>query len=204
MEHYLTTQRSTIFQHVGVLIYVFDVESREMEKDLQYYKNCLNSLSTFSPDAGVFVLIHKMDLVRGDRQAVFKRKKNELQAASDTVDITVFGTSIWDESLYKVCETSNRSSQCIVIYNETMNPFIRRPGLGSYTISSQTPPSSRNILLFSGTLVVQRRSSCSSAQPSLSSRHRCPPSKPAVIYPLRVMPTDGLPWIQRATNVPRS
>ena len=105
MEHYLTTQRSTIFQHVGVLIYVFDVESREMEKDLQYYKNCLKSLSTFSPDSGVFVLIHKMDLVRGDRQTVFKKKKTELQAASDDVDITVFGTSIWDESLYKVRDT---------------------------------------------------------------------------------------------------
>lgn len=102
MEHYLTTQRSTIFQHVGVLIYVFDVESREMDKDLQYFINCLKSLSMFSPNAGVFVLIHKMDLVRGDSQAVFKRKKNELQAASGDIGMTVFGTSIWDESLYKV------------------------------------------------------------------------------------------------------
>jgi hypothetical protein len=101
MEHYLTTQRSTIFQHVGVLIYVFDVESREMDKDLQYYVDCLKSLSTFSPDAGVFVLVHKMDLVRGDRQAVFRKKKNELQAAGGDAEITVFGTSIWDESLYK-------------------------------------------------------------------------------------------------------
>jgi Gtr1/RagA G protein conserved region len=102
MEHYLTTHRSTIFQHVGVLIYVFDVESREMDKDLQYYVNCLKSLSTFSPDASIFVLIHKMDLVRGDRQAVFKKKENELRAAGGDADITVFGTSIWNESLYKV------------------------------------------------------------------------------------------------------
>ncbi|KAF8509684.1 rraga protein [Gautieria morchelliformis] len=101
MEHYLTTHRSTIFQHVGVLIYVFDVESREMDKDLQYYVNCLKSLATFSPDASIFVLIHKMDLVRGDRHAVFKRKENELRAAGGDVDITVFGTSIWNESLYK-------------------------------------------------------------------------------------------------------
>ncbi|KAF8584085.1 hypothetical protein K439DRAFT_1171144 [Ramaria rubella] len=101
MEHYLTTQRSTIFQHVGVLIYVFDVESREMDKDLQYYVDCLKSLSTYSPDAGVFVLVHKMDLVRGNRQVVFNKKKNELQAACGDITITVFGTSIWDESLYK-------------------------------------------------------------------------------------------------------
>lgn len=101
MEHYLTTQRSTIFQQVGVLIYVFDVESREMDKELQYYVDCLQSLSMFSPDAGVFALVHKMDLVRGDAEAVFRAKKNELEATSRDANITVFGTSIWDESLCK-------------------------------------------------------------------------------------------------------
>jgi len=102
MDHYLTTQRSTIFQHVGVLIYVFDVESRDREMDLQYYTDCLQSLTTYSPEAGVFVLVHKMDLVRGDKEAVFNKKKKELEEAAGEVPITVFGTSIWDESLYKV------------------------------------------------------------------------------------------------------
>lgn len=101
MDSYLTTQRSTIFQHVGVLIYVFDVESREMSKDLEYYRDCIEGLRTFSPGAGVFLLVHKMDLVREPRGVVFQKKKKELDLASGEVGVTVFGTSIYDESLYK-------------------------------------------------------------------------------------------------------
>ncbi len=33
MENYLASQRDQIFKNVEVLIYVFDVESREMDKD---------------------------------------------------------------------------------------------------------------------------------------------------------------------------
>jgi len=100
MDTYLSTQRSTIFQHVGVMIYVFDVETREMNKDLEYYRDCLDGLKQFSPDAAVFLLVHKMDLVR-EKGTVFDRKKRELEGATEGVDITVFGTSIYDESLYK-------------------------------------------------------------------------------------------------------
>ncbi|KAJ7074024.1 Gtr1/RagA G protein conserved region-domain-containing protein [Mycena amicta] len=105
MDSYLTTQRSTIFQHVGVLIYVFDVESHEMNKDLDYYRDCLDGLRQCSPDAAVFLLVHKMDLAR-ERDVTFERKKQELQDQSDKgypqpTPITVFGTSIYDESLYR-------------------------------------------------------------------------------------------------------
>jgi Ras-related GTP-binding protein A/B len=102
MDSYLTAQRATIFQHVGVLIYVFDVESREMDKDLDYYRECLEGLRQFSPDAAVFLLIHKMDLVRQARQETFDAKKEELQDVSGDLNLSIFGTSIYDESLYKV------------------------------------------------------------------------------------------------------
>ncbi|KAK7038143.1 ras-related GTP-binding protein A [Favolaschia claudopus] len=105
MDSYLTTQRSTIFQHVGVLIYVFDVETNEMHKDLEYYRDCLDGLRQFSPDAAVFLLVHKMDLAH-DKDATFERKKKELHEHSEklgqpTPSVTVFGTSIYDESLYR-------------------------------------------------------------------------------------------------------
>ncbi|KAJ7940174.1 Gtr1/RagA G protein conserved region-domain-containing protein [Mycena leptocephala] len=105
MDSYLTTQRSTIFQHVGVLIYVFDVETHEMRKDLEYYRDCLDGLRQFSPEAAVFLLVHKMDLAR-DKGATFERKKKELQEHSEKqgqpiTSVTVFGTSIYDESLYR-------------------------------------------------------------------------------------------------------
>ena len=102
MDSYLTTQRSTIFQHVGVMIYVFDVESRGMNKDLEYYRDCLEGLKQFSPEAAVFLLVHKMDLVREPKGVTFEKKNKELQDASGCTTMTVFGTSIYDESLYKV------------------------------------------------------------------------------------------------------
>lgn len=33
-----------IFRNVEVLIYVFDVESRELQKDLRYYRSCLEAI----------------------------------------------------------------------------------------------------------------------------------------------------------------
>jgi len=49
----------------------------------------------------VFLLVHKMDLVREPKSATFDKKHKELQDASGAATITVFGTSIYDESLYK-------------------------------------------------------------------------------------------------------
>ena len=102
MDSYLSTQQSTIFQHVGVLIYVFEVESRSSSRDMEYYVECLNALRKYSPEAAVFLLVHKMDLVRAPREQVLERKKGELRAASGEMNVSVFGTSIYDESLYKV------------------------------------------------------------------------------------------------------
>jgi Ras-related GTP-binding protein A/B len=101
MDAYLSSQRSTIFQQVGVLIYVFDVESREMNKDLEYYRDCLEGLHQYSPEAAVFLLVHKMDLVRGNKE-IYEKKKAELLSATGGASVNVFGTSIHDESLYKV------------------------------------------------------------------------------------------------------
>lgn len=102
MDCYLSAQRSTIFSHVGVMIYVFDVESREMAKDLEYYRECLDSLSQFSKDANVFLLVHKMDLIRdGERSVTLQRKLGDLEKASGDVPVKVHGTSIYDETLYK-------------------------------------------------------------------------------------------------------
>ncbi|VDP54614.1 unnamed protein product, partial [Soboliphyme baturini] len=49
MENYFTSQRDQIFRNVEVLIYVFDVESREVEKDYKYYQICLEALLQNSP-----------------------------------------------------------------------------------------------------------------------------------------------------------
>lgn len=106
MDSYLTRQRDTIFKDVGVLIYVFDVESRDVEKDRGYYMDCLGACRKNSPDAEIFVLLHKMDLLenRRDPVATFDAKRKELVRYSGEGgnSIRMFPTSIYDESLYKV------------------------------------------------------------------------------------------------------
>lgn len=101
MENYFASQRDNIFKNVAVLIYVFDVESREVEKDIQYYQSCLEAIWEHSRDAKIFCLIHKMDLVQEDqRDAIFLKRKAELSELSKPLECTLFSTSIWDETLY--------------------------------------------------------------------------------------------------------
>ncbi|CDS08308.1 hypothetical protein LRAMOSA02256 [Lichtheimia ramosa] len=99
--NYLTTHNHQIFKGVEVLIYVFDVISAELDKDIHYYQSCLESILTYSPNAKVFCLIHKMDLIQEDsRNKVFLDHKKELQVRSEPIQIEAFQTSIWDETLY--------------------------------------------------------------------------------------------------------
>ena len=102
MENYFASQRDNIFRNVEVLIYVFDVESRELEKDLHYYQSCLEAILQNSPDAKIFCLVHKMDLVQEDqREVIFSEREEDLKKLSKPLDCTCFRTSIWDETLYK-------------------------------------------------------------------------------------------------------
>lgn len=48
MQQYFASQRDNIFRNVEVLIYVFDVESRELEKDVHYYQSCLEAILNVS------------------------------------------------------------------------------------------------------------------------------------------------------------
>lgn len=102
MENYFASQRDHIFRNVEVLIYIFDIESREMAKDTKYYRSCLEAILQNSKDAKIFCLIHKMDLIPQDqREIVFRQRAQELQSLSLPLKITCFKTSIWDETLYK-------------------------------------------------------------------------------------------------------
>ena len=124
MDNYLATQRSNIFKNVALLIYVFDTKSTEWDKDVAYFESVLDGLREFSvedddPNAlegtpsagtgkkpGVYVLVHKMDLEEKEDRARIEKEKSEdlLRRARERVGgrCKAFGTSIWDESLYKV------------------------------------------------------------------------------------------------------
>lgn len=157
-ETYLTSQRKSVFGDVGVLIYVFDIESRSLMHappgsgrggnrqagegggeggegrggvgegpDLVTYANVIAALEQYSPQAHLFVLLHKMDLILPDaRDALIKDRAKSIRERSGrwgrTVSTTsshgeergggggggggggalaVYGTSIWDQSLYE-------------------------------------------------------------------------------------------------------
>lgn len=102
MENYFASQKDTIFRNVEVLIYVFDVESRELEKDLHYYQSCLEAILQNSAEAKIFCLVHKMDLVPEEqRDRIFHLRQEDLNRLSRPLECVCFKTSIWDETLYK-------------------------------------------------------------------------------------------------------
>ncbi len=102
MENYLSQQRSHVFSSVGVLIYVFDIESRDFDRDLLTYRSIITALSQYSPQSSVYVLIHKMDLVPvNNREQAYNDRIAQIKGKSGEFDIMAFATSIWDQSLYK-------------------------------------------------------------------------------------------------------
>ncbi|KIK58152.1 hypothetical protein GYMLUDRAFT_45347 [Collybiopsis luxurians FD-317 M1] len=179
MDSYLSTQRSTIFQHVGVMIYVFDAETREMNKDLEYYRDCLDGLTQCSPDAAVFLLVHKMDLVREPKSSMFDKKREELQKASGDVHITVFGTSIYDESLYRAWSS--------IVHTLIPNAAVLSRHLNIFAEAC----SATEVILFERTtFLVIATSSNSSASPPASSSASASSSSSSSLSPSSSSPSD--------------
>lgn len=104
-ESYFERDRETIFRSVELLIYVFDIESDQPEKDFDHFCGVLEAIEENSPDARIFILVHKMDLVaQEDREAIFEDRKRLIEESCQSCGVEhfqCFGTSIWDETLYK-------------------------------------------------------------------------------------------------------
>lgn len=101
-ESYFDSQRDTIFRNVEVLIYVFDVDSGDFELDIHLFDGILEAMEQNSPDASIFILIHKMDKVSEEvRELAFRERAHILQTRSQQFKMTCFATSIWDETLYR-------------------------------------------------------------------------------------------------------
>lgn len=102
VENYLSTQANHVFSNVGVLIYVFDIESREFDRDLVVFSANARALADRSPSASVFCLIHKMDLVQDHfRDKIFNERAALVKERCGAFEVACFATSIWDQSLYR-------------------------------------------------------------------------------------------------------
>jgi len=115
LANYFQSQRDQIFRGVKILIYVFDVESMSKEgnssSDLDEFQRSVDSVQQFNPEASVFVLIHKMDLIQeDDSQQIFSDiKANVSRLIPSTMKSEFFGTSIWNETLFKAWSSIVRS-----------------------------------------------------------------------------------------------
>lgn len=107
VESYLTNQRSHVFTHVAVLIFVFDVSSEHPSSDMLSFASTIRALHEFSPNSKIFVLVHKMDLiVQAQKTIFFQEKSKEVRTTCEQEDfgaeqVGLWPTSIWDQSLYR-------------------------------------------------------------------------------------------------------
>lgn len=111
MENYFESQKDSIFRHVEMLIYVFDMENTdrgERRKELENFEKSVAALSYHSKNALLVCLVHKMDVIhQNERQAAFLERCKEIEAISSAYKFhpRCFATSIWDETLYKAWST---------------------------------------------------------------------------------------------------
>lgn len=125
MISYFESQKSQIFKNVEILIFVFDCETlnsntqnnTQFNNNYDVFINCLNSIKQYSDNAHIFVLLHKMDLIHNDKQNFIKQQNDILHKIYNDIfnnnnkdnnnkqqslnDLTIYSTSIWDETLYR-------------------------------------------------------------------------------------------------------
>jgi Ras-related GTP-binding protein A/B len=98
-----------MFAQVQCVVFVFDVASVDFEKEQAYFAQIIGKLNEYSPNAHIFCLLHKMDLIPEAGKEAFQRQRfhrirNYLlqHGGKDALGrIQFFCTSIWDQSLLK-------------------------------------------------------------------------------------------------------
>lgn len=97
---YFNSYPEKIFSGVRVLIYVFDLTVLD-EASLKQFNKAVDFLYKYSPEAKVFVLVHKMDMAQ-NKDLAFADAKAEINKCENAKNVVgFFPTSIWDVSLYQ-------------------------------------------------------------------------------------------------------
>ncbi len=62
---------------------VFDIDSADLENDISLFDGVLDAMEQNSPDASIFILIHKMDLITAeDKERAFLERSSLIQSRS--------------------------------------------------------------------------------------------------------------------------
>lgn len=96
---YFNVYPERIFRDTEVLIYVFDVNNMN-DEDMSQFQKTVQYLVQYSPNAKVFVLVHKMDMVP-NKDEVYEIAKKKIMDCEESDHVSeCFATTIWDVTLY--------------------------------------------------------------------------------------------------------
>ena len=96
---YFNVYPDRIFKDAEVLIYVFDVNYMG-EEDMKQFQKIVDYLIQFSPNAKVFVLVHKMDMVLNKEEKFNEAQLKIKECPQSKYVRECFATTIWDVTLY--------------------------------------------------------------------------------------------------------
>ncbi len=104
LKRFLTTFSPFIFSSVVTLVFLIDVSNRTTRNNaIQYFKACVEKLDNYSPEAKIFVFLHKNDLVEDwpNYETIHHLLKEEFQVECKK-EIKFFRTTIFNpESVIK-------------------------------------------------------------------------------------------------------
>ncbi|KAK8801160.1 hypothetical protein WA158_001930 [Blastocystis sp. Blastoise] len=101
LQETFTKRSQEVFTGVALLIFVFDVNSQQVDTEWNIFKTSLDLLHQYSPSSQIFILVHKMDLVQGSKTEKLEIYKTYISRYIPLDSVKIFGTSIWDETLYE-------------------------------------------------------------------------------------------------------
>lgn len=96
-------QAEFIFTDVTILLWVIDVSNFDAVSTSKFYfDHAVNRLAQYSPDAVIYCLFHKIDLLLPDMKAQVIETLESFFVTDKKIDIFYRGTSIFDQSVFSV------------------------------------------------------------------------------------------------------
>ncbi|MHA1630663.1 MAG: hypothetical protein ACTSUA_00945 [Candidatus Heimdallarchaeota archaeon] len=97
----LSKANDPIYEHVAALVFVLDISDQSTFSIAKYwFDNLIGHLHKFSPDARIFLLLHKIDLLNEDENVAEYIRATRNLFEVEGLDIYIHETSIYDASIF--------------------------------------------------------------------------------------------------------
>ena len=141
-------QAEFIFNDVSILVWVVDVSNFDAVSTSKFYFDlAIKRLSEYSPEAVIFCLYHKVDLLLPDMKERVVETMESYFIAEESFDIHHRGTSIYDNSIYlavgEMVQTLILKTTKAQTVSEAIQEFIQThtelSGIAIYTAEEGLP-----------------------------------------------------------------